>query len=385
MKKKRHANSRATTRTIAQGELNHWPFSAAESTPCQNNSPSEANHAYHSEGHDDRVYHYPVNDIESYGSKENSQPGMSEGIPLETYLSGFQVNNKRTLSQRSCDNSSHAVGPPTKKSIKDSTQRLRCPHPGCKLTFPRKWELQRHENGVHNPQISIFCPVYGCKRVDKPFPRADKFMEHMRKHSNMYQYLCMFNTCDVSPRTKEELFEHLNAQHQRDCCSKTEKISLDSLAWRQTALSDGSLLFESKQSCPLAFLGCKYSEAIGTFGKGPWEEPTKDMQHLRSHDLIDLSKAFEAIEQIMGSSYWFCGLATCPICQDKFSYTQVELPRHLQEHSKKDRMSKATDLAEIFRPCLAGKVEWGYYYPANFLPMIKAELEEAGVIPNAVR
>ena len=311
---------------------------------------------------------------------------MSEGIPLETYLSGFQVNNKRTLSQRSCDNSSHAVGPPTKKSIKDSTQRLRCPHPGCKLTFPRKWELQRHENGVHNPQIAISCPVYGCKRVDKPFPRADKFMEHMRKHSNMYQYLCMFNTCDVSPRTKEELFEHLNVQHQRDCGSTPQQVSLDSLGWRQTPLRNGSLLYESRYNCPLAFLGCEYREDVRAFGKGRWRDVTKDEQHVKSHDWIDRSKAFEAIERIMGKIFfWAHGHGTCPICQARFTHGKFDLPPHLQQHSQEERMSKATDLAEMFRPCLAGKVEWGYYYPADFVAMIKAVLEEAGVISNAVR
>lgn len=68
----------------------------------------------------------------------------------------------------------------TTKTSKQRRSRLQCAHPGCKRTFPRKFELQRHQDGVHSLKVAILCPVYGCNRVAKPFPRKDKFWEHMR-------------------------------------------------------------------------------------------------------------------------------------------------------------------------------------------------------------
>ncbi|PMD38525.1 hypothetical protein L207DRAFT_431407, partial [Hyaloscypha variabilis F] len=61
-------------------------------------------------------------------------------------------------------------------------KRLVCPHRDCTLTFPRNYELERHRKTIHSPNISIVCSVYGCNRISKPFPRLDKFYEHIRKH-----------------------------------------------------------------------------------------------------------------------------------------------------------------------------------------------------------
>ena len=280
------------------------------------------------------------------------------------------------------------IGLTTIASVKTTPQilkaRVRCSRPGCNRTFRRKYELHRHESSVHDRNGALFCSVWGCNRIAKPLPRKDHFQSHMRKHQTAHLFVCIFDNCRLGPLAQDELLNHLNSQHGQDeCCTATEKAWLGHFRWRQTPLIDGSIRFESKSNCPLTVLGCRY-EAVRSFadrGGVTFHES----QHMQSHEFIDRSKAFEAIDKIMGICFWYRGLATCPICQDKFSCGKWELPGHLQEHSKEERMSKATDLVEMFRPCLAGKAEWFFHFGVNFGAMVTAELEEAGVIPKAVK
>ncbi|PVH77309.1 hypothetical protein DL98DRAFT_656855 [Cadophora sp. DSE1049] len=355
--------------------------------PCQEDSRSlEATrpYQYFPEFNTDRVSQCPIISVKNQGNGEYSQSGVSDPIPLgELHRSHLEALNYNRMGPVPREGDPHTAGrPSTKKRAKGSVERLRCSHPGCKDTFPRKYELRRHEDGIHNPKVAVYCPVYGCKRVDKPFPRADKFMEHMRKHSNVYQYLCIFENCHVGPRTKEDLLSHLNAQHRYDCCSESEQISLKSFTWRQTPLSNGSLLFESEHNCPLAFLGCEYSEVVRAFGKGGYWETKKERDHMGSHELIDRSKGYEAIQKVRWLS-WVYGPATCPICRVQFTASYNDFG-HLEQHSKEERLSTATEIAEIFRPCLARKFEWVYCGGERFGAMISAELEEAGVMPKVV-
>lgn len=261
--------------------------------------------------------------------------------------------------------------------------RIRCSRPGCKLTFRRKYELQRHEKSVHDRSTALFCSVYGCNRIaNKPLPRIDHFQSHMKKHQTAHLFVCIFNHCRLSPFTQQELLDHLNSQHSHDeCCTATEKACLAYFEWRQTPLSDGTLLFESERNCPLTFLGCNYVSNDTAFKAWHIEES----KHLESHELIDRARGYEAIAYLRYSWTWISGLAICPICrlQSEISFSAGKFCSHLEQHSKEERISKATDLAEMFRPCLAGKVEWSSCCRDSFGAMITAELEEAGLLTKA--
>lgn len=262
------------------------------------------------------------------------------------------------------------------KRPKGTKARIRCSHPGCKLTFPRNYERQRHQDGVHNPKVAILCWFYGCDRAAKPFPRKDKAWEHMRKHRNEQQFLCIFDNCRSGPWSQEELLSHLNSQHDQErCCVESEAIALGFFQWRQTPLRDGLFLFESKDNCLLAFLGCEF-KVNDNF-----------RQHLKSHELMDRSKGHEAIKTVEIGYMWDRGIATCPICQEQVcgpdDYIR-QFTKHLEHHSKEERGVHAFELAEIFRPFLSRQRSWGYWGSpvANFGIMMEAELQEAGVVPE---
>ncbi|KAK0115632.1 hypothetical protein ONS95_000098 [Cadophora gregata] len=265
--------------------------------------------------------------------------------------------------------------------------RVRCSRPECKRTFRRKYELQRHEKSVHNRSAAFSCHVYGCNRIAKPLPRKDHFQLHMRKHHNANLFVCIFDTCRFGPLTQQELLDHLNTEHsQNGCCTAAEEASLAHFQWRQTPLSDGLHHFESSSNCLLAFLGCEHSVVEREFGFCQngflcYE----DLRHMKSHEFIDRSKGYEAIEKFLDVRTWFYGLATCPICQLQFhnSHFDPAFFPHLRQHSKEERISKATDLAEIFRPCLSKKAEWNDCASDEFGAMITADLEEAGMISSA--
>jgi hypothetical protein len=49
----------------------------------------------------------------------------------------------------------------------------------CSQTFTRPQDLDRHYNGAHDPQPTIYwCPIAGCTR-GRPFDRHDKMMDHV--------------------------------------------------------------------------------------------------------------------------------------------------------------------------------------------------------------
>ncbi|KAJ9669205.1 hypothetical protein H2201_000556 [Coniosporium apollinis] len=68
-----------------------------------------------------------------------------------------------------------------------------CFVPGCKKNqFTRGADLQRHIKTVHVRDEAFYCEVKGCRRHEhaiggqRPFPRKDKMMEHMRTvHKNL--------------------------------------------------------------------------------------------------------------------------------------------------------------------------------------------------------
>jgi hypothetical protein len=49
----------------------------------------------------------------------------------------------------------------------------------CSQTFTRAQDLDRHYNGAHDPQPTVYrCPIAGCTR-GRPFDRHDKMMDHV--------------------------------------------------------------------------------------------------------------------------------------------------------------------------------------------------------------
>ncbi|KAG4442903.1 hypothetical protein IFR05_001607 [Cadophora sp. M221] len=267
----------------------------------------------------------------------------------------------------------------TSKRPKVPKSRIRCSYSGCKLTFPRNYELRRHQDGVHNPTIAVFCPFFECDRAVEPFPRKDKAREHMRKHQNVQHFICIFKDCRSSPWSKEELLSHLNGQHKHgQRCAESEAIALGFFQWRQTPLRDGLFLFESQDNCPLAFLGCKLTGS-----------KSSTINHLGSHELVDRSRGFEAIAVVV-ASFWVCrGIATCPICREQVcapaDYID-QLVTHIKHHSKEERGVHAFELAEMFRPFLSQQLRWDHWASpvADFGKMIEAELQEAGVISKTM-
>lgn len=64
-----------------------------------------------------------------------------------------------------------------------SSPRFSCSE--CGGTFSRSYDVTRHKESVHLGQGKAWCDVVGCKRSmgsgGRPFPRADKLRDHMKK------------------------------------------------------------------------------------------------------------------------------------------------------------------------------------------------------------
>lgn len=296
----------------------------------------------------------------------------------------FQELNSQEL------NGNTANSPPpilTMRVPKVTKPRLRCLQPGCKRTFPRAYELERHQSSVHDLVVAICCSVYGCNRVAKPFPRVDKFYEHMRKHENANQFLCIFDDCRAGPLSRAELLSHLiNLHALGDCKQPNQAAALGVLRVRATQLSNGTIVVEDSRNCPLSFLGCTFQhDQNRTTGHRAIVD-----DHLRTHELVDRSRGYEAM--ITVKKYWcHSGLATCIICQKPVSTPkdriQVLFYHLLYSHSKEERAAHAIGLAEMLRPLLLEKVHWEDVSPQwgkLFGMTIKVELEEAGALPKAI-
>ena len=274
-----------------------------------------------------------------------------------------------------------------KEQRTDAKKRLKCPHPDCHLTFPRKYELKRHQSTIHDSKISILCSVYGCNRVSKPFPRLDKFYEHVRKHhKGPERFLCVVEACRQGPLTRAELVEHLKVQH----CLRTAKQvnphlvdSLRSLGWRLSFPTNMSPILGDLRACPLWVHGCRfraddvsvndYDRSLGL--------------HLRAHDLLERSKGYEIINAAGDHPLLAWGPATCPICKTLFGDISVSnVIMHLDRHSIEERIMFAPDIAQLFRPYLTGQEEIFYWYLIDKVlewnqdPEFRARVEEAGIL-----
>lgn len=296
--------------------------------------------------------------------------------PTTMPVNGLEVHD----SKPSAPSSAHL-----KRQRRDSSKpRLKCISRGCRSTFPRKYELERHINGVHDIKAAINCPVYGCNRVAKPFPRKDKFNEHMRKHRNAHQFLCVYEDCRRDPLTREELESHLNSQHNR---ASTWPISMDlwmqAVILRRTPIGKGLHIFEHADNCPLAFLGCPVKGT--SFRRGA---TTLDLvTHLRTHELMEKSKGYDACWALVGySKFIFHGVATCPVCHEQVcgpSQFLRDFTEHLNHHTKEQRAAHGIELATMLQPFLTGKTNYSENVENWLIELstVREELEEAGVIP----
>lgn len=77
--------------------------------------------------------------------------------------------------------------------------RLSCDWPGsrCKLTFKRRYELDRHKRTQHERRQSYPCPALGCNRQgSKAFYRNDKLKHHVRiVHTDDDSFACPVKGC----------------------------------------------------------------------------------------------------------------------------------------------------------------------------------------------
>ena len=264
-------------------------------------------------------------------------------------------------------------------------KRLLCSHLGCNSTFPRKYELERHRTTVHDCNVRIFCSVYGCPRISKPFPRLDKFYEHVRKHhKGPERFLCILESCRQGPLTRTELVNHLNTQHTlKDSQQPHLKDSLNALGLPGQFWKGKAILLENGNACPLKSLGCEYSQPPSSSSK--W----KMQSHLEQHELLERSKGYEMIVAF-GLWNYGTGVATCPVCKAKIGIylgqsSMYNIISHVSRHSSKERNEHAVHLAQMFRPYLTGHEWLGGWERETILkwmmdPEFRARVEESGVL-----
>ncbi|CZR55566.1 uncharacterized protein PAC_05454 [Phialocephala subalpina] len=258
------------------------------------------------------------------------------------------------------------------KKPKIKKPRISCTYPACKLTFPRPYELQRHLDNFHK-RIIIPCIVYGCNRIARPVPRADKFREHMRKHANAHTFVCAVEGCPAGPFDRDQLCQHLNTTHNMTSYGEevVVKERLRGISLRMTPQEDGSRFVEDWVNCPLSFLGCTFRAIhLDAFS---WHHFIHEA-HIKTHDLSERSKGYEAIRE---SGFDFHGVArgvaTCPICQKlvckEDNYLGMFLI-HLEKHTKEQRNPHIVELWECIRP-------FSFYRAWHQVPMIQNEYQEA--------
>jgi hypothetical protein len=272
--------------------------------------------------------------------------------------------------------------------------RLQCP--GCNLTFPRKYELNRHKSTIHDRKVSILCSVYGCSRVSQPFHRIDKFNEHFRKHQKgPERFLCVLETCRQGPLTREELVGHLKDHHLIRTIKQVEPHldhALSSLGLRLSFPSEASPIIGDLRACPLWIYGCGFKSDIFR-DVLPWLTDS----HLSGHELLERSKGYEVICAAFGR--WEAqGVATCPICKTQVCTIRTEgfpflhsIVRHVDVHTNEERREHAIEIAQMFRPYLMGQEETGVWNDTNRIlkwnldPEFRARVEEAGVLSAPVQ
>ncbi|KAE9368845.1 hypothetical protein N431DRAFT_428602, partial [Stipitochalara longipes BDJ] len=183
----------------------------------------------------------------------------------------------------------------------------------------------------------------------------------------------------MGPLITAQLKEHLHVQHKLHFGSQKDvNAVLEAAGLRLTILPGGIKTLDDSVDCPLRFLGCTFRESkTGSINDTPHGEG-----HLNTHNLSDLSKAYEVIVATCGKWPLRCSPRSCPMCKDRpYVDTTVEMAdftQHVMEHhSKKERSTYALELADMFRPFLEEKEKSWAYSKSNVLDDFCAELEAA--------
>jgi hypothetical protein len=243
----------------------------------------------------------------------------------------------------------------TLRSKKKTTKpRLVCGYAGCKSTFPRKYELHRHENTIHKQTVSMLCPVYGCNRAAEPFPRLDKFREHIgKKHRDSDTYLCLVETCRTGPLNRLQLRGHLESCHLYDHSTQPHFIdyiaAMPFLGVNLVTMQAYSFAAESnitkqrlvgKDVCPLENYGCGFRLSQ--------TEPFMEA-HLEKHTSEDFLRVCDEIGSVKPRWNFDSSQIYCPMCSHRMSDdTLHEFLHHLlMDHSEEERARAASGSCEL--------------------------------------
>jgi hypothetical protein len=181
------------------------------------------------------------------------------------------------------------------------------------------------------------CPIYGCNRTEKPFPRVDKFREHCGKHKNPDKFLCFIETCHIGPLSRLQLREHLMDPHahesfiERDVYRYCEALPSLGSEYRICHVRRSRL--EGTDRCPVRTVDCTFQLS--------YDHPYME-DHLDTHDLVDRIKYCETIQKLYMEYNYAKGPATCPTCRQK-SYASDLLSHLRYDHSREERSHSALE------------------------------------------
>ncbi|TGO40562.1 hypothetical protein BHYA_0035g00360 [Botrytis hyacinthi] len=237
-------------------------------------------------------------------------------------------------------------------ALRGQKGRLSCDYPGCKQTFPRKYELTRHTKTIHTQDFRVVCPVYGCHRTAKPFKRADKFMEHFRKHDSSRSYRCLIEDCQSAPFDILGLSDHLTKRHHMDYNAQPnlEFIHYTVLGSRFVPFWLYRLRLNGRDTCPLAPTGCTH-RVTADYN----EDLSKLMmrQHILNHEFSDRRLVSELLSSFfIGNDNRLLddGTNNCMVCSFQVSgyfHREFLLDQIMKDHSPEERGSVLENIHQI--------------------------------------
>ncbi|KAF7909203.1 uncharacterized protein EAE98_012282 [Botrytis deweyae] len=250
-------------------------------------------------------------------------------------------------------------------ALRGQKGRLSCDYPGCKKTFPRKYELKRHTKNIHTQNFQVVCPVYGCHRTTKPFKRADKFMEHFRKHDNSRSYRCLIENCQSAPFEIPGLNDHLTKGHHMDYDTQPnlDFIHYAVFGSRSVPFWLYRLRLRGRDTCPLAPNGCTWrvtaddQEDIHKY---------KMQTHFLTHELSDRRQEIEHLRNLFkdaGNRYLDDGTKNCMLCSFQASgyfHREVLFEHMVKDHSQEERGSVLGETRQI----IVNFIYLWYHYPS---------------------
>ncbi|THV55460.1 hypothetical protein BGAL_0008g00470 [Botrytis galanthina] len=237
-------------------------------------------------------------------------------------------------------------------ALRGKKGRLSCDYPGCNKTFPRKYELNRHIKNIHTQNFQVVCPVYGCHRTAKPFKRADKFMEHFRKHDNSRSYRCLIETCQSAPFDIPGLIDHLMKSHYGgdDAQPNLEFINMKVLGAHYVPFHLHRLYLKGLDVCPLAPTGCTWR--VGPDIRTVSQYCFEMQKHVVTHDLSDRRQESELLTGFLAGNNIFLdnGTINCMLCSFQANghfHRELFFDHLVKDHSQEERCSVLEDTFRI--------------------------------------